>query len=76
MSIHMLVHLGVSDLSHDFSAHTSEDTQSAVNGSVRSFYRHDRIVSSLRPWGVEGGYPPIPRVYYDHVTSTRVSIGC
>ena len=29
MSIHMLVHLGVSDLSHDFSAHTSEDTQSA-----------------------------------------------
>jgi len=60
MLIHVLVHLIVSDLSHDSALNTSEDTQSAVNGSVRSFYTHGRIVSSLRPWGVVGDTPLSP----------------
>jgi len=60
MLIHVLVHLLVSDLSHDSALNTSEDTQSAVNGSVRSFYSQGKIVSSLRPGGVVGGIPPYP----------------
>jgi len=60
MLIHVFVHLLVSDISHDSTLNTSEDTQSAVNGSVRSFYTHGRIASSLRPGGVVGGYPLSP----------------
>ena len=71
MLIHLLVHLLVGQLlCHDFfSARYKSKTQSAVNGSSRSFYTYGKIGSqvaldlvpvSYREVGVVGGYPLSP----------------